>query len=233
MLLQLVPNGSLHSFSPSTETRAACNNVVVQGRFSDARDYQRLFRDLARQIFYDSSSWGYVVSRKGSGIVFEEDAISSEGPSSTSNTPFKLHLLGSVSSDDLDFLSSLPPSLKNVIVVHRDLEYTQFYEKLGEMDLLLPLWKEKSQYTTIRASSSISAAISVQVPILFNDAEMAAYDFVREIAVIRRKQDESEVDAIARLRKQGLQNRASGKDWIEYLASIEARNSSLLRDILV
>jgi hypothetical protein len=199
---------------------------VVQGRFSDARDYLRFFRDLEEQVLDDPLSWGYVVSDEGSNAVFEEDATSSF------DSRFKLHLLGCVSSDDPDFLKRIPPSIKHVIVVHRDLEYTQFYEKLHEMDLLIPLWKENSQYTTIRASSSISAAVSVQVPILPSEAESAAYDFLQNIAVVKREEGESEVDAIARLRKGGLQDRALGQDWLEYLQSIEAKNESLLRDIL-
>jgi radical SAM superfamily enzyme YgiQ (UPF0313 family) len=63
--------------------------------------------------------------------------------------PFKLHLIGSGGV-------VIPPELKNIVITHGGINYTDFYTLLGEMDVCLPAFSRSSDaYYVYQASSVI------------------------------------------------------------------------------
>ena len=86
--------------------------------------------------------WGYSRHQVG------EDSTFIPLPNATS-PPFKLHLIGSGGV-------AIPPELKNVVVTHGGINYTDFYTLLSEMDVCLPAFSRSSDaYYVYQASSVI------------------------------------------------------------------------------
>ncbi|KAF9542624.1 hypothetical protein CPC08DRAFT_439036 [Agrocybe pediades] len=100
------------------------SQAVIQGSFSrERRDYTRIFFELNQSLHEDPLVWGY--ERLGSSRSFLPHTALVNEP------PFQLHLVGSGSLD-------VPAELENIVVFHTDLNYKDFYEVMGGMDICIP-----------------------------------------------------------------------------------------------
>lgn len=83
----------------------------------------------------DPRSWGYLPLGTSKDAVYEPD---SKATSDTSiPDPFILHLAGRGGID-------IPHTLRDVVRVHRDLDYEEFYDLMHTMDLVLPAFSDDS-----------------------------------------------------------------------------------------
>jgi len=124
----------------------ALTDVAIEGSFRfERRDYLGIYADLlasfqgefitfgpTTQLFHlirsseDPEAWGYLP-------LVSPDSIYE--PNETSLIPpFHLHLIGNAGDPQV------PPVLANVILVHSDLDYEDFFALIGSMDLVVPGW---------------------------------------------------------------------------------------------
>ena len=127
-------------------TPSALSHVAVQGNINfDRRDYLGIYADLlvsfkGEQLgaipcegdqyrcltsSEDPRAWGYLPIT-GRNPAHEVDET-------THLQPFQLHLVG---YGDVD--PQIPPALSNVIRVHTNLDYDEFFLVIQSMDLVLP-----------------------------------------------------------------------------------------------
>nr|XP_018259482.1 uncharacterized protein I303_08411 [Kwoniella dejecticola CBS 10117]OBR81640.1 hypothetical protein I303_08411 [Kwoniella dejecticola CBS 10117] len=177
------------------------------------RNYNSILDDLFQAVEADPASWGYL-------------PLSSE-PNSTymsandkSTPPVTLHFIGSLlPTVHLD----VPAPLTNMVFIHSDLYYLDFYRLLGSMDLILPAFVGWT-YLEKKLSSAIPAAIISRVPLLGSELLLNAYQFLREPAIILHKPGMREIEAIGLLRK-GLDPYTANKPVFQDRSPLEAENS--------
>lgn len=92
-------------------------------------------------------SWGYLPLDGGPSFVPD---------SSIMEPPFKLHLVGSGSLD-------LPPELKNIVFLHTELDYDQYYDLMAGMDVCVPAFGPSDVYYTMQASSTVVMCMETNV----------------------------------------------------------------------
>jgi len=156
---------NLPALSPSRRL----SNAVVQGSFSSTRrDYPRIFSELNQSLHGASiwccltSAYGLIITRSADpyawGYLPLEDSSPSFLPDTTiNNPPFKLHLVGSGWID-------VPTELKNLIIFHTNLNYSEFYSVMSNMDVCVPAFlATKDQNYKRQASSSIAMCMEVNV----------------------------------------------------------------------
>ncbi|KAL0955052.1 hypothetical protein HGRIS_003970 [Hohenbuehelia grisea] len=160
------------------------SNAVIQGAFfSERRDYKQLFKDLMEDLAKDPSVWGY--------LPLGDQPSYSVDPQSRS--PFHLFLIGS------GWLE-IPTELKNIVSMHVDLTYNQFYKMMGEMDICIPAFAGEA-YFQHKASSTFAMALECDVPILVNRRTRATYTYSDDDrAVVTRPAVMREIAAIRALR---------------------------------
>lgn len=58
----------------------------------------------------------------------------------------------------------VPPELESVIVLHQHLDYDQYYQLIGQMDLCIPAFNlEDDRYFTNQSSSTVGMCVEVNV----------------------------------------------------------------------
>ena len=221
LVLQVIPN--LGGTAALPRSPSFCDNVVIQGRLSWNRDYGRIFTDLEVELQANASAWGYKLVNSQ---AEDRSKVFAEDPRSTtaSGKPFKLHLVGKSGIGG----PTIPESLEEVIVIHRDLEFAKYYATLSQMDILLPAWHPDSEYIGARASSSIPAAASCRVPALLSPTEKAAYSYMVHPAVAHRDEEETEMQAIKRMRDQGTCSRGQIEEWQTLEEKVVQQNQRVL-----
>jgi len=70
--------------------------------------------------------------------------------------PFKLYLVGSGSLD-------LPSELKNVVVLHVNLNYREYYDIMGEIDICVPAFGPSDKYYVEQASATAHTCLETNV----------------------------------------------------------------------
>jgi len=94
----------------------------------------------------DPESWGYTLEVDGENSTF----ISSPDTTPDHSPPFQLHLVGHGKLD-------VPPALKNIVVLHVDLDYTEFYALMSRMDVCVPAFARNSDANYVNQASSTVA----------------------------------------------------------------------------
>lgn len=162
---------------------------AIQGSFDHGRDFESIF---AR--FVDlKDQWNAM----GKG----EDAEKIE-----------LNIVGSGTRPQV------PEAIAHQVLFHENLDYTQYYSLLSEMDGLLPAfaaenWAGNDYYSNI-ASSSISASIIAGVPLIADLKLLDAYAYLRLSMVWYRDDGEHEIDAAFRLLNAGADKKRAMKDAV-------------------
>lgn len=188
--------------------KSMLTNAVVQGNFDpNRRDYAGIFKDLLAELQLDPRPWGY--HRVGN----EPEYI----PNPTLDiTPFVLHLAG---NGDM----VVPKELTNVVRIHKNLPYNDFFETMHSMDIAFTAFTSASKeetkggYYEVQASSSVAMAMMCQVPLLTTHHIEKVYTYTssplvsihrpsyfREIEVVKilragkwvRTEEEEETDAV-------------------------------------
>jgi hypothetical protein len=108
---------------------------------------------------------------------------------------FTLHLLG-----QMEMALDIPDELRNIVQIHSDVSYDDFYRILASMDLLLPAFASL-HYLRDKTSSSIPAAVLSRVPILGSALAVKVYEFLRPPAIVPYPAGLSEVESIKLLRE--------------------------------
>ncbi|KAF9030954.1 hypothetical protein BDZ89DRAFT_1064277 [Hymenopellis radicata] len=168
------------------------SNVVIQGTFSmDRRNYRQIFKDLNDSLSHDPAAWGYKPREPGQ--------VSYEVDKSLPATPFHLYLLGSGSLE-------VPEELKNVISIHVDLSYFEFYSLMNKMDVCLPAFADNGYYD-MQASSTFAMSLECNVPIMVTERTKKSYRYADDVRVsITRPAAMGDVAAILALRSGSTAN---------------------------
>ena len=188
--------------------------------------------------------WGYELVHEGGG---QPDRLIDLGVKTGRDaTGFQLHLLGHIKH--FDKADSGSAFLEPVVRVHPNLQYgdvrlfrlpdesqlmscLQYYRTISQMDLLLPAWLPDTPYLKSRSSSSVPAAIMSRIPALLTDDEAKAYAYAAPPAVLRRRDGESEIHAIRRLRMSKGCKRASVGEWERYESALVTANERTLESL--
>ncbi|WWC92046.1 uncharacterized protein L201_007000 [Kwoniella dendrophila CBS 6074] len=158
-----------------------------------SRTYIPIMNDLQTALQVDPSIWGYLPLTKEE-IESNSTYKSSNDPS---RPPVTLHFIGKlVPSVKLD----IPPSMKDMVFIHSDLAYTEFYRLLGSMDLILPAFVGWNYYEK-KLSSAIPAGIVSKVPVLGSEILLNSYQFLRDPSIVLHASGLKEIEAIELLRK--------------------------------
>ncbi|KAH9479939.1 hypothetical protein JR316_0008536 [Psilocybe cubensis] len=182
-----IPILDLQGLPERTSTNRPFSNAVIQGSFStDRRDYTRIFADLNHSLHVEPESWGYLPL--GDGPSFVQDT-------SIDQIPFKLHLVGSGWID-------VPIELKQLVVFHTNLNYTEYYQLMSGMDACIPAFLAADDKNfKYQASSSIVMCLETNVPILAVRELRESYIYIDDDRVtINRPAVMSEFQAIKVLR---------------------------------
>jgi hypothetical protein len=100
------------------------------------------------QRIEDPAMWGY--HPLGNNPFFTVDKR-------LSDPPFHLHLVGAGAIN-------IPAVLEEVVVVHRDLDYNQYYEVVGKMDICIPAFAGAgNNFIASQASSTVGMCMQVNV----------------------------------------------------------------------
>jgi len=162
---------------------------AIQGSFDHGRDFQSIFT----RFVDDTDEW--IASGHG------EDAQKIE-----------LNIIGSGTKPEV------PEAIAHQVFFHENLDYTQYYKLLSEMDGLLPAfamenWAGNDYYSNI-ASSSISASVIAGVPLVADFKLLEAYSYLRLSMVWYRDDAEHEIDAAFRMLEAGVDKRRAMKDAV-------------------
>jgi len=168
------------------------SNIVIQGSFSkDRRDYPRIFSQLNASLYVEPESWGYSRLQVGKDSTF----IPLHNTTLNHSPPLKLHLVGSG-------WVNIPPGLKNIVIMHKDLDYTEYYTFMSGMDVCVPAFLSNSDKNYVyQASSTIAMCMENNVPFLGVRELREAYTHIDDDKImITRPAVMNEVQAIKALR---------------------------------
>lgn len=162
---------------------------AIQGSFDYGRDFESIF-----SRFVDVKNEWIASGRS-------EDAEQIE-----------LNIIGSGKRPEV------PEAITHQVFFHENLDYTQYYNLLSEMDGLLPAfamenWAGNDYYSNI-ASSSISASVIAGVPLVADFKLLTAYSYLRLSMVWYRDDDEHEIDAAFRMLEAVADKRKAMKDAV-------------------
>ncbi|WWC72365.1 uncharacterized protein I206_106327 [Kwoniella pini CBS 10737] len=154
------------------------------------RNYNPILGDLHKAIQADPASWGYLPlsSEVNSTYISAND---------DSKPPVTLHFIGSLAPTAK---LEIPESMKDMVFIHSNLEYIDFYRLLGSMDLILPAFIGWT-YLEKKLSSAIPAGVVSKVPILGSELLLNSYQFLRDPSIILHAPGLKEIEAIEMLRK--------------------------------
>jgi len=165
------------------------SNVAIIGSFRfERRDYLGVYDDLLLSLAEDPQAWGYLPlsNSTSSDPVYEVDETSSL-------QPFQLHLIGNAGDP------RVPPALSNVVRIHTDLDYDDYFSLIHSMDLAIPAWSTLEYYEA-KASFTMAIAIECNVPILVNEWMRESYSFLDDRIIITRPHALREIFAVKALR---------------------------------
>ncbi|PPQ76793.1 hypothetical protein CVT24_011336 [Panaeolus cyanescens] len=168
------------------KTERKLSRAVIQGSFStDRREYVTVFQELIDSLTEDPSVWGYLPPKQGE----ERFLVDPE-----EKDPFYLYLLGSGGLD-------IPKALEDMVIVKKDLDYTEFYHLMQTMDICVPAFNPENGYYRFQASSTMVMALQCNVPILATRRVRSAYAYADDDRVmVTRPAVISEVAALRALR---------------------------------
>ncbi|PPQ75088.1 hypothetical protein CVT24_010153 [Panaeolus cyanescens] len=168
------------------KTGRKLSRAVIQGSFStDRREYMTVFQELIDSLTEDPSIWGYLPLTQDE-EKFVVDPKEKE--------PFHLYLLGSGGLD-------IPKALEDMVIVKKDLDYTEFYHLMQTMDICVPAFNPENGYYRFQASSTMVMALQCNVPILATRRVRSAYAYADDDRVmVTRPAVISEVAALRALR---------------------------------
>ncbi|KIM89558.1 hypothetical protein PILCRDRAFT_190842 [Piloderma croceum F 1598] len=187
-------------------TSRTLSNVAIQGSFRfDRRDYWGVYADLLASLKEHPQAWGY------SPLIAPDSAYQIDETAPLQ--PFQLHLIGN--ADD----PQVPFALSNVVRVHRDLEYDDFYSLIQSMDMVLPAFGSleclyfpfffqvdhflilplSADYDA-KASFTMAISLECNVPILVNQWMRQTYSFIDDRVTVTRPQAVREIFAVKALR---------------------------------
>ncbi|KAJ7650072.1 hypothetical protein FB45DRAFT_731699 [Roridomyces roridus] len=162
-------------------------NAVIQGSFNtDRRDYVEMFSELKESLARDPKAWGY--------LPLEAEDASYTVDTTLPDPEFRLYLIGS------GYLE-IPHELKNMVFIRDGLNYSDFYELMGSMDICIPAFSPTNSYYDNQASSTFAMAVECDVPILVTERIKKAYAYVNDDrAVVTRPAAMREIEALRALR---------------------------------
>lgn len=152
---------------PDKSGRKVLSSAVIQGSFDPVRRaYFDILKDLIRNLHgwfplrhyivltfkscLDSpASWGYLPLDNGISYIPDTSIV---------DPPFKLYLVG---SDSIE----IPPELKNIVTLHVDLNYSEYYDVMAEMDLCIPALSPSDLYYVQQASSTAAMRLTNELRI--------------------------------------------------------------------
>ncbi|ORY25477.1 hypothetical protein BCR39DRAFT_590175 [Naematelia encephala] len=213
------------------------SKAAILGRVQqESLDYSGIFAELLSNIQNNPNLWGYrsitVPSTLSSPDVDDDQSVNIVPQASRQrfvpldgrlDSRFTLHLVG---KDDRKV--RIPEELADdefpIVVRHPELQYDQFYDLIGAMDIVLPAFSTY-HYLDSRSSAAIPAAIMAQTRILASPLLLESYTYVGGPAMCLVPTSLSPIAAIALLR-------ASKDPWEEL--SLDRNNaisasSSMLR----
>ncbi|ORY35909.1 hypothetical protein BCR39DRAFT_513001 [Naematelia encephala] len=185
------------------------SRVAILGRIHQSnRDYEGIFRDLVIALTADPKPWGYdsVPYTAEQLASLPELALETSAPTHRfvplehADPPaFTLHLIG----EDLG-LVAIPFELTDaehpIVRIHSNIEYREFYDILGAMDLILPAFSTFT-YLDARSSASIPAAVIARTKVLASPALLNSYTYLSPPAYVLAPLSVSEISSIALLRQ--------------------------------
>jgi hypothetical protein len=217
------------------------SDVAIIGSFRfERRDYLGVYADLITSFEEDPRAWGYL-PLSISDQVYQVD-------NSSSLQPFQLHLIGNAGDPQV------PASLSNVVRIHSDLDYDDYFSLINSMDLAIPAWSTLEYYEA-KASFTMAISIECNVPVLVNEWIREAYAFLDDDVTVTRPHAVREIFAVKALRtgqwspRPGITNQVADvktavdemikKGWIrsaEQFARFKngswAKNTNVVRRIL-
>ncbi|EMD34839.1 hypothetical protein CERSUDRAFT_117047 [Gelatoporia subvermispora B] len=170
---------------PDKPLNRTLSKAVIQGTFQSLRrDYTGFFSDMITSLHEDPAAWGYQPL----------DGRESFLPDPRSSDPaFQLYLVGSGWID-------IPPELTYMVNIYRDLDYSEFYSVVADMDVVVPAFSEFTYYT-MQASSTVAMAVELDVPILATARFRQAHSYTDDDrAIVTRPAAMREVAALKALR---------------------------------
>jgi hypothetical protein len=113
--------------------------------------YSPLLRQLPTSclLLENPKAWGYLPLGDQPSFVTDE---------SLPDPPFRLYIVGSGYLD-------LPVELKNVVSLHVDLEYDDYYTFMNTMDICIPAFANE-EYYIMQASSTMAMAVECNVSVI-------------------------------------------------------------------
>jgi len=169
-----------------SHTSTALSNVAIQGSFRfDRREYPAVYADLLVSLQEDPGAWGYLPLTKPDSVYEVDETASLQ--------PFQLHLIGNAGDP------AIPRALSNVVRIHSDLDYDDFYSLIQSMDLVLPAFATL-EYYDVKATFTMAISIECNVPILVNQWMRQMYSFLDDRVTVTRPQAVREIFAVKALR---------------------------------
>ncbi|KZP29682.1 hypothetical protein FIBSPDRAFT_815775 [Athelia psychrophila] len=176
----------LNISTPTRHHLGRLSNAVIQGTFDPSvRGFDRIFQDLVRAIHDDPQLWGYITPAYDSPSFVEDKDVAD---------PFKLHIVGHGWLDR-------PVELKNIVVFHDNLGYSEFYDTMASMDVCMPAFHHDGPYYSRKASSTVVMCSQVNTPMLVTQRFRDSYSYLDDDRVlVTHPAAMSEIDAIKALR---------------------------------
>jgi len=95
----------------------------------------------------------------------------------------------------------IPPKLKNIVILHVDLDFNEYFDTMAGMDVCIPAFGPSDLYYAVQASSTVAMCIECNTPILATQRFREAYAYVDDDRVsVTYPAVMTEIDAIKALR---------------------------------
>ncbi|WWC65461.1 uncharacterized protein I303_108079 [Kwoniella dejecticola CBS 10117] len=177
-------------FFPKRAERVPSRLAILGNIQPWRRNYNPILGDLHKSIQADPASWGYLPLSTDPNATYVS-------ANDDSRLPVTLHFIGSLfPTAQLE----IPESMKDMVFIHSDLEYIDFYRLLGSMDLILPAFVGWT-YLEKKLSSAIPAGVVSRVPVLGSELLLNAYQFLRDPSIVLHAPGLREIEAVEMLRK--------------------------------
>ncbi|WVQ74319.1 hypothetical protein IAR50_003918 [Cryptococcus sp. DSM 104548] len=196
------------------------SRAVVQGNIEPGRrNYDKLLSDLRKSFLKSPAMWGY------SGL----EGSPFRPLSGVDSSPFTLHLVGQINPQHP---LVIPVELKDVVHIHYDLPYPEFYQLISDADVMIPAFRDRGPYEDT-TSSSIAAAAITRIPVLASARHLGAYTYLTGPSVLSRLMSTTEVGALEEIRALGQgRKRASAEEWGMFQDEIIRDNAEMWGRIL-
>ncbi|KAK9818326.1 hypothetical protein WJX72_010615 [[Myrmecia] bisecta] len=112
-------------------------------------------------------------------------------PELMADPTFRMNLIGRGSVE-------IPAALQSRTVKETSLQYQEYYKRIQGAIAVLPAFAT-NVYTTLKASSSVAAALVCATPLVADDTLLAAYSYLNATAVFRQEAGETEAATMARI----------------------------------